>query len=96
VTTVSCHGAIARPLGRLASLLGDYGKAEVYFRVALDLHARLEAPYWTAVTQLDYADMLVARDAGGDVEQARELSANALATARQYGCAGVEARATQS
>ena len=87
----SCEGALARSLGRLAHLLGRPDPAEAHFRTALSVNRRLGAPYWTARTQLDFADFL--RDVGktdeavGSVGQARE-------TAQRFGFAALEARAT--
>ena len=57
-----CEGALARSLGRLAHLLGHPADAEAHFGTALSINERIEAPYWTARTQLDYADLL--RDVG--------------------------------
>jgi hypothetical protein len=55
------------------------------------MHERMGARPWTARTQLDYAGMLLERDASGDRERARELLAAALATAREIGMAKVAA-----
>jgi hypothetical protein len=87
------YGAIARPLARLATLLGDYDQAETWFAVAHDLHAKFEAPFWTALGQLDHADLCIARRADGDVERARELTTSAGATAAEYSCTGLTRRA---
>ena len=51
-----------------------------------------EAPYWIARTQLDYADLL------WDVErtdEATELVDHALETAKTFGFAALESRATE-
>ncbi len=90
---VSLNGAVARPLARAATLLGDYDQAEEWFAIAHDIHARLQAPYWTAHGQLDHADLCLARRADGDLERARELATTAGATAAEYGCAGLTRRA---
>ena len=86
-------GAIARPLARAATLLGDYDQAEEWFAIAHDIHDRLQAPFWTALGQLDHADLCLARRADGDLERARELVTTAAATAAEYGCAGLTRRA---
>jgi hypothetical protein len=78
------EGAVVRPLGRLATLLGDYDRAERWFATGHDIHARLQAPYWTARGQLDQADLYLARRGHGDLERARELATIALATAAEY------------
>jgi class 3 adenylate cyclase/tetratricopeptide (TPR) repeat protein len=87
------NGAVARPLGRASTLLGDYDQAERYLVIAHDLHARLQAPFWTARGELDHADLCVARHANGDLQRARDLSTVAAATAAEYGCAGLCKRA---
>ena len=86
-------GVIARPLARAATLLGDYEQAEEWFAIAHDIHERLEAPFWTALGQLDHADLCLARRADGDLDLARELISTATATAAEYGCAGLTRRA---
>lgn len=54
-------GAIARPLGRVAHMLGHHAVADAYFRSALATHERLNAPLLIAQTQLDYAELLIER-----------------------------------
>ena len=87
------EGAAGRSLARGATLLGDYDQAENWFAVAHDIHHRLQAPYWTALGQLDHADLCLTRRADGDLERARDLATSAAATAAEYGCAGVTRRA---
>jgi tetratricopeptide (TPR) repeat protein len=86
-----CRGAVARPLGVLATLLGRYDDAERHFEKALEMNARIRARIWVAHTQHDYARMLVARDQPGDREKAAALAAQALATAREVGMKLLEA-----
>jgi tetratricopeptide (TPR) repeat protein len=87
------NGPVARQLARAATLLGDYDQAEEWFAIAHDIHVRLQAPFWTAMGQLDHADLCLARRADGDLERARELVTTAAATAAEYGCAGLTKRA---
>ena len=87
------NGAIARPLGRAATVLGDYDQAEHWFAIAHDIHNRLQAPYWAALGQLDHADLCLARHAEGDLQRARDFASTATATASEYGCAGLTKRA---
>jgi hypothetical protein len=89
-------GAVARPLARVATLLGHYGQAEQWFAIAHDIHQRLQAPYWTARGELDHADLCLTRRAGNDLARARDLVTTAAATAAQYGCAGLTRRAETS
>jgi class 3 adenylate cyclase/tetratricopeptide (TPR) repeat protein len=86
-------GAVARPLARAATLLGNYDAAERWFAIAHDIHRRLQVPYWTARGQLDHADFCLARRAEGDVERAHNLATDAAATAAEYGCAALSRRA---
>jgi tetratricopeptide (TPR) repeat protein len=85
------RGAVARPLGLLATVLGRYDDAERHFEKALEINARIRARIWVAHTQHDYARMLVARDQPGDREKAAALAAQALATAREVGMKPLEA-----
>jgi tetratricopeptide (TPR) repeat protein len=86
-------GAVARPLGRAATLLGHYDQAEQWFAIAHDIHQRLQAPYWTARGELDHADLCSIRRADNDLARAHHLVNTATATAAQYGCAGLTTRA---
>ena len=91
--TVLMRGAIARPLARAATLLGDYDQAERWFATAHDLHTRLQAPFDTARGQLDHADLCLARRDSGDLEHAHDLARAAAATAAEYGCQALVSRA---
>jgi hypothetical protein len=53
------------------------------------------APTWLARTHLEWARMLLMRRQPGDVERARELLGQALATARELGLGTVERRAVE-
>lgn len=86
-------GAVGRTLGRLAALLGDDAAAEAHFVRALAINERLEAPYWIARTQLDYAELLLARRRDGDVRTAVGLAEAARRTADTRGYAGLQERA---
>ena len=59
------------------------------------MHERIGAPYWLAVTRVDWAKMLLRRDQPGDHDRARVMLEQALATAREYGFGGVERDATR-
>jgi class 3 adenylate cyclase/tetratricopeptide (TPR) repeat protein len=90
------HGALARPLARGATLLGDYEQAEEWFAVANDINTRLQAPFRIALTQLDHADLCLTRHADGDATRARELATAAAASASEYGFAGLTRRADET
>jgi tetratricopeptide (TPR) repeat protein len=93
-TTVSTQGAIARLLGRLATILGERDRAREYFEQALDVNGRLGARFWIAMTQLDYAGLLASGDEP-DRARARDRAAAALEAARQFGYPAIEQRATR-
>jgi class 3 adenylate cyclase/tetratricopeptide (TPR) repeat protein len=84
-------GSASRQLGLLAATIDRHEDAERHFDSALAMNARMGARPWVARTQLDYARMLVKRDAAGDRERTRELLDAALATAREIGMAKVAA-----
>lgn len=86
-------GALARPLARAATVLGEHDRAEEWFATAHDIHDRLRAPYWKACGQLDHAELCLARRADGDSLRARRLITDAAATAAQFGCIGLTRRA---
>jgi hypothetical protein len=84
---------MARPLARAATLLGEYDEAEAWFEIAHDLDARLPAPFWVALGQLDHADLCLTRRADGDLDRALDLATTAAATAAELGFAGLAKRA---
>ena len=85
-------GAVDRYLGMLATTLGRYFEADAHFAAAAAIHTRIGAPAWLARTQVDWGRMLLRRDGKGDAEQAGELLASALRTARRIGLPTVERR----
>jgi class 3 adenylate cyclase/tetratricopeptide (TPR) repeat protein len=82
-------GPVSRALGVLASLKGDYSRAELHFADALATSERIGAPPHTARTRVDLARMLLSRAAPGDKERARELLATAASIAERVGMAGL-------
>jgi tetratricopeptide (TPR) repeat protein len=83
-------GLVGRLLGNLARILGRYDEAERRLVTAAERHEQMYAPVWLARTRVDLADLLLER--GGDVARAQGLLEQALATARDLGCAGIERR----
>ena len=79
------RGSVARYLGILATTTGRSREAAEHFEAALELNERMGARPWLAHTQLDYARMLLARDAPGDKEKAQLLLSQALMTYRELG-----------
>ena len=70
-------GPVSRALGVLASLMGDYPRAELHFADALATSERIGAPPHVARTSADYARMLLSRGAG-DHERACAADASAI------------------
>jgi class 3 adenylate cyclase len=84
--------AIAHSLGSLATVLGWYDDADTHFNDALEMHEKLQAPFLIALTQLEWARMLLARRASGDLARAESMLRSARDLAQQYGFAAVERR----
>jgi tetratricopeptide (TPR) repeat protein len=84
-------GLVERLLGNLARVLGRYDEAERRLVSAAERHEQMYAPVWLARTRVDLADLLIQR--GEDAERAAGLLEQALGTARDLGCAGIERRA---
>jgi hypothetical protein len=85
-------GALARPLGRLATLVGRYDDAERHLRDALATHERMGARFWTGRTRIDQAELCLARRADGDLVSAREHLDAAQRIADEYGLGGLQLR----
>ena len=82
-------GPVSRSLGVLASLMGDYTRAELHFADALATSERIGAPPHVARTSADYARMLLSRGAAGDQERAQALLTQARSIAERIGQGGV-------
>ncbi len=81
-------GLVQRPLGNLAAVLGRHAEAQKRLRDAADRHERMGAPIWLARSRLD-----LARLPGTERAERRWLLEQALATARELGCATILSRA---
>jgi tetratricopeptide (TPR) repeat protein len=88
------QGVVARPLARLAMMLGRDDEAEDHLRLALDIHQRIQAVFWIARTQLDYAELLLRRNRAGDVQRAQEFIRAADESAEAHGYGGLQRRAS--
>lgn len=89
------RGANAHTLGVLARVLGRLDDADAHFRAAAAMNERMQAPFFTARTQVEHAKLLLERDAPGDGERAIELLVQARATAAARGYAQIERRAVR-
>jgi hypothetical protein len=81
---------VAFYLGLLAATVHDYEEAESHFRIATTFHTRIGAPIWLARTRLEWARMLLDRQAPSDHGRAQQLLTQALTTARELGLAKIE------
>ena len=66
-------GSVSRYLGLLAATAAHWDAAARHFDDALDMNARMGARPWLALTQEDYARVLLARDSPGDRGRAETL-----------------------
>jgi tetratricopeptide (TPR) repeat protein len=82
-------GAAGRYLGLLATLLERFDDAESHFEEALAMERRMGARTWEAYVRLDYARMLLRRDARGDRTAARSQLRAASALVKQLGLDGL-------
>jgi DNA-binding CsgD family transcriptional regulator len=89
----SCYGAIARPLGVIASALGEHDAADDLLTRATAMEERIGAAPFAAQARMAHARALVARDAPGDRARAGRLAEEAATTARRLGMGPVLAAA---
>ena len=89
-------GAVSHHLGTLATVLRRYDDAEVHFSHALRLHEKLQAPFFVALTELEWGRMLMARGGDGDQARAHSMVRVARDRADQYGFGAVSTGARQS
>ena len=62
---------------------------------ALETHENLEAPFFTTLTQLEWARMLLIRRASEDLSRATTMLHDSKDLAERHGFAGVEGRARE-
>jgi DNA-binding CsgD family transcriptional regulator len=86
---VACYGAADRYLGMLATVLGEWERAEAHFESALSLNRRLGARTWEAHTAYEHARMHLARGGADDMTRAREQLSVSLALAQSIGLDGL-------
>jgi len=79
------YGPVSRHLGLLAATMSRWEEAAGHFEEALATSARLGARPFTALSQHEYAAMLLARCQPEDREKAVNLLQQALATASELG-----------
>jgi hypothetical protein len=88
-------GAVAHNLGTLARTLRRLDDANEHFARALDLHRKIRAPFFTAMTELEWGRTLLLGKGRGEAGQAAAMLASARETAERYGFSAVARRATE-
>jgi class 3 adenylate cyclase/tetratricopeptide (TPR) repeat protein len=83
-------GAVAHNLGTLATVLDRFDDAEAHFAHALEIHERIGAPFFVALTQLEWGQMLLARRGPGDLGRSETFLRAARDIAQSRGYAGLE------
>lgn len=84
-STTACYGAIARPLGMIASALGGHDDADRLLARAVEMEERIGSAAFAAQARLAHARALIGRGGPGDRRTARRLAEQAAATARRLG-----------
>jgi tetratricopeptide (TPR) repeat protein len=95
-TGITAQGPVSHYLGGLASVLGRYDEANVYFGKASVTNSRTRARFFSAQTDLLWGKMLAERKAPGDAGKARDLLTNAHAVAATSGYGNVERQAADA
>jgi DNA-binding CsgD family transcriptional regulator/tetratricopeptide (TPR) repeat protein len=85
---VACYGAADRYLGMLAATLGEQGRAEEHFELALEQNRRMGASTWVAHTGYEYGRFLLGRGRGAR-DQAEALLGEATTLAERIGMEGL-------
>ena len=78
-----------RTLARASAIDERLPRRREHFERALEVSAAIGAPPHVARTSVDYARMLLTRDADGDAARARALLADASSLARELGMQGL-------
>jgi tetratricopeptide (TPR) repeat protein len=89
-TGITVYGSLSHYLALLAATLGENDSAAEHFVDAMKAHEQLRSPYFRAVTELAWAEFLLAHDRTGERGHASAMIDHARATAREYGFAAIE------
>jgi hypothetical protein len=81
--SVVAWGCVAHYLGMLATTLEDFAAASHDLEHAARVHQRMQAPVWSAQTQLETGRMLAARGRPGDNARARSVVEQTLDGVRE-------------
>ncbi len=88
-------GACDRYLGLLATLMGDFDRAEAHFREAIAMNARGGLLLQKGYAQRDLAWMLLRRGRTGDRDRARQALDDAAELATGYGLTALSRRVAE-
>lgn len=81
----ACTGSVERNLGLLSAALGRFEDADAHFTAALEWNQKMGATPWVALTQHQYAELLLSLGEQPQRERAIELGRAAYETARALG-----------
>jgi tetratricopeptide (TPR) repeat protein len=91
VGIAACWGSTSRVLALLARTLGREEEAALHFEDAIEQNASIDALAWRARSEVEYAEMLLAR---GESARAEALLRSARQTAEQLELKDIERRAS--
>jgi class 3 adenylate cyclase/tetratricopeptide (TPR) repeat protein len=86
-------GPIALSVATANAVLGNYETADSLFSHAMGLAESATCPYWTALTALEWAQLLTNRGNSGDHQRTLELLNTCITTAQTHNFTGLELRA---
>ena len=95
-TGASALAPVSHYLGGLATVTGEFDRADTYFDQAAVISQRMGAKFFAARTDLSWGKMLAERGAPGDSAKARTLLTRAQAAAAANGYGNVERRAAEA
>jgi tetratricopeptide (TPR) repeat protein len=87
--SITCNGAASRCLAQLATVQGDWVRAEQLFRHALEYNEKLQARPWLAHTCFQFAAMLLRRGQAADRDEALALLARTTDICAPLGMQGL-------
>jgi class 3 adenylate cyclase/tetratricopeptide (TPR) repeat protein len=93
---VAFEGPVSLYLGGLATVLGRYDEADVYFAQSSAYSSRVGAKFIAARTDHLWGTMFAERQAPGDIEKARDHLTKAHAVAATNGYGNIERRAADA
>ena len=76
-------GSVSHFLGILSAALGRFDDAAAEFQVALDINLRMRATPIVTRTQIHFAELLLTRGRGGDIDRAVELLSRVIESNKQ-------------